>query len=137
MHEQANDTPDYGIPWLFDHPAPVAHENYYGFEHGNFLKTDVDMGTAKFEHDFSPHITMRSQARYANYARNARITEAKTLTNITPDTPLEDIDVTRNQIAVDSAETFFENQTDVIFHLPHWIHPPQAGDRSRSRARNL
>jgi catecholate siderophore receptor len=115
LHEQADDTPDYGIPWLFDHPAPVEHENYYGFEHGNFLKTDVDMGTAKFEHDFSPHITMRSQVRYANYARNARITEAKTLTSVTPDTPLEDIDVTRNQIAVDSDETFFENQTDVIF----------------------
>ena len=117
LHEQANDTPDYGIPWLFDHPAPVAHENYYGFEHGNFLKTDVDMGTAKIEHDFSPGITMRSQVRYANYARDARITEAKLTTNpvVTPDTPLADIDVTRNQIAVNSAETFFENQTDVIF----------------------
>jgi catecholate siderophore receptor len=117
LHEQANDTPDYGVPWLFDHPAPVPHESYYGFEHGNFLKTDVDMGTAKFEHDFSPGITMRSQARYANYGRDARITEAKVTTNpvVAPETPLADIDVTRNQIAVNSGETFFENQMDVIF----------------------
>ena len=117
LHEQANDTPDYGVPWLFDHPAPVPHESYYGFEHGNFLKTDVDMGTAKFEHDFSPGITMRSQARYANYGRDARITEAKVTTSpaVTPETALADIDVTRNQIAVNSGETFFENQTDVIF----------------------
>jgi catecholate siderophore receptor len=115
LHEQANDTPDYGIPWLFDHPAPVSHENYYGFEHGNFLKTDVDMGTVKFEHDFNPHITMRNQTRYANYARDARITEAKITTDVLPSTPLEDIQVTRNQIAVNSGETFFENQTDVIF----------------------
>jgi catecholate siderophore receptor len=117
LHEQANDTPDYGVPWLFDHPAPVPHESYYGFEHGNFLKTDVDLGTAKFEHDFSPGITMRSQARYANYGRDARITEAKvtTIPVVTPETTLADIDVTRNQIAVNSGETFFENQTDVIF----------------------
>ena len=119
LHEQANDTPDYGIPWLFDHPAPVTHESYYGFESGNFLRTDVDMGTAKFEHDISPGITMRSQARYANYGRDARITEAKVTTSpvVTPETPLPDIEVTRNQIAVDSGETFFENQTDVIFTL--------------------
>ena len=75
------------------------------------------MGTAKFEHDFSPGITMRSQARYANYARNARITEAKVTTSpvVLPDTPLGRYAVTRNQIAVDSGETFLENQTDVIF----------------------
>lgn len=116
LHEQADDTPDYGIPWLFDRPAPVAHENYYGIEDGNFLKTGVDMGTVKLEHDFSPHITMRSQFRYTNYGRDARITEAKVTTDpvVTPDTSLEDIAVTRNQIAVDSAETFFANQTDVI-----------------------
>jgi catecholate siderophore receptor len=115
MHEQANDIPDYGVPWLFDRPAPVAHENYYGFEHGNFLKTDVDMGTAKLEHDFNPYISLRSQVRYANYAREARITEARVATGVTPDTPVADIEVLRNQIAVDSGETFFENQTDVIF----------------------
>ena len=117
LHEQANDTPDYGSLGSSITLRRYTHESYYGFEPGNFLRTDVDMGTAKFEHDFSPGITMRSQARYANYGRDARITEAKVTTSpvVTPETPLADIEVTRNQIAVNSGETFFENQTDVIF----------------------
>src|SRR5882757_4703411 len=40
---QENDIPDYGIPWYFNKPAPVARHNYYGFQHGNFLRTDVNM----------------------------------------------------------------------------------------------
>src|SRR6185437_8244942 len=54
LHQWADDTPDYGIPWLFNGPAPVERHNYYGFEHGNYLKTNVQIGTAKFEHDFNP-----------------------------------------------------------------------------------
>ena len=76
LHEGADDTPDYGIPWLFNGPAPVERRNYYGFEHGNYLKTNVDMGTVKFEHDVNSHITFRNQARYAHYHRDVRITEA-------------------------------------------------------------
>lgn len=113
LHEQADDTPDYGVPWFFDHPAPVPRENYYGFEHGNFLKTDVDMGTAKLEHDFSSSVHLRNQFRYANYSRGVRITEARLAPSVTPDTPLSDATVVRNQIAVNSAETFLQNQTDV------------------------
>src|SRR5262249_19228079 len=64
LHEQADDTPDYGIPWLFNGPAPVDRSNYYGFRHGNFLRTDVDVATAKVEHDFSNSIHIRNQARY-------------------------------------------------------------------------
>jgi catecholate siderophore receptor len=73
----ADDTPDYGIPWLFNGPAPVERRNYYGFEHDNYLKTNVDLGTVKFEHDFSTAISFRNQARYAHYHRDVRITEAQ------------------------------------------------------------
>ncbi len=99
----------------------MPRNNYYGFEHGNYLKTNVDMGTFKFEHDFSPGITFRNQARYAHYRRNARITEALVPTTdinddkVTPLTPLDDIMVNRHQIAVDSLETFLDDQSDVIF----------------------
>ena len=91
LHEQADDTPDYGIPWLFNGPAPVDRHNYYGFRHGNFLRTDVDVATAKVEHDFSSSIRLRNQARYGHYKRNAQITEAKIAGTPTLDTPLEDM----------------------------------------------
>src|SRR5262249_36062865 len=43
FHQNANDIPDYGIPWLFNGPAPVNRENYYGFQNGNFLRTYDDI----------------------------------------------------------------------------------------------
>jgi catecholate siderophore receptor len=113
FHQSADDTPDYGIPWLFNGPAPVRRENYYGFEHGNYLKTHVNVGTAEVEHDFTNGIRLRSQLRYAHYKRDARITEALIAGDPTIDTPLSDLDVDRNQIAVNSLETFLDNQTDL------------------------
>ncbi len=114
VHQQADDQPDYGIPWLFNGAAPVARDAYYGFSDGNFLRTRDDIGTAKVEHDFNSHLTMRTQVRYANYLRDVQITEARLLGTPAPSTPLSQIMVTRGQIAVDSAETFFQDQTDVI-----------------------
>ena len=48
--------PDYGIPWLFNGPAPVPRNNYYGFTDGNYLRTYDDIGTAKVEHDFNQQL---------------------------------------------------------------------------------
>ena len=77
FHQSENDTPDYGIPWLFNAPAPVARNNYYGFEDANFLRTNDDIVSAKVEHDVNRHITLRNVVRYAHEARNAQITEAQ------------------------------------------------------------
>jgi catecholate siderophore receptor len=122
LHQGADDTPDYGIPWLFNAPAPVDRRNYYGFEHGNYLKTNVDMGTARFEHDFSSKLSIRNQTRYAHYHRDLRITEAQIGTTfagvkVTPATPLDEVQVNRNQIAVNSLETFLQDQVDVTMHF--------------------
>jgi catecholate siderophore receptor len=133
LREGADDTPDYGIPWLFNGPAPVERRNYYGFEHGNYLKTNVDMGTVKLEHDVNSHITFRNQARYAHYHRDVRITEpqidATTLDADPLATPLGQIGVLRNLITVDSTETFLQDQADVImkFHTGSLRHTLVAG----------
>jgi catecholate siderophore receptor len=113
FHLSADDIPDYGIPWLFNGPANVPRNNYYGFKDANFLDTDADIGTARLEHDFNESISLRNQWRYARYNREAQITEARLAGTVTPTTPLSAINVTRNQIAVDSVETFLQNQTDL------------------------
>ena len=117
FHLTANDIPDYGVPWYFNEPAPVDRANYYGFEEGSFLDTTADMGTIRFSHEFTPNITIRDQARYASYGRNGRITEARLPTSATPDTPLDQIQVNRNQIAAESTETFLQNQLDATFQF--------------------
>ena len=120
FHFNENDIPDYGIPWLFNKPAPVARHEYYGFRSGNFLQTNVNMGTLKAEHDIDGWATLRNSIRYANSERHARITEPQlnTATSglITPATPLAQLQVNRNQIAVYSNESFLWDQLDATIH---------------------
>ncbi len=47
FHQTADDIPDYGIPWLFNGPAPVNRTNYYGFADGNYLRTYDDIGSSE------------------------------------------------------------------------------------------
>jgi catecholate siderophore receptor len=120
FHFNENDIPDYGIPWYFNHPAQVARHNYYGFRDGNFLDTNVNMGTVKAEHDIDGWATLRNTIRYANNERHARITEPQvnnaTAGLITPTTPLDQVNVNRNQIAVYSNESFLWDQLDATVH---------------------
>jgi catecholate siderophore receptor len=113
FHQAENDIPDYGIPWRFNEPAPVARNSYYGFADTNFLDTRADIAGAKVEHQFGSNVIATNQLRYANYGRQAQITEAKIPASVTPSTPLDVIKVDRNQITVDSTETFLQNQFDV------------------------
>ncbi len=121
FHFTENDTPDYGIPWFYSRPAPVPHHNYYGFRNTNFLRTNVDIATAKIEHDFGDVLTFRTQLRFANYPRSAQITEPQINTtvnpNMTPATPMADLVVNRNQITVDSVEGMLWGQSDATAHF--------------------
>lgn len=116
FHQNEDDIPDYGIPWLFNNPAPVNRANYYGLRDGNFLRAYDDIGTVKADHDVNGAITVRDQFRYANYARDVLITEPL-LTGVTSSTPLTDMRVTRHEIGVHSTETFLDDQLDLIAHF--------------------
>src|SRR5579859_2239230 len=133
MHQSEYDIPDYGLPWLYEAsagaksaiaiPSPVSRSNFYGFEHGDYLRTNDDIGTVRVEHDVSDTVTVSNQLRYANETRNFRITEpqidnaaapgASATTRLyAPGTPLSSILVSRNQIYGDSAETMLDDQLD-------------------------
>jgi catecholate siderophore receptor len=118
LHQQEYNTPDYGLPWLFASPAPVSRDNFYGFRDTDYLRTQVDIGTIKIEHDFNDNISIRNQFRYASYDRAIRVTEPQVnYTGVTPSTPLSAITVNRNMIAVTSQETFLQDQTDLTIRF--------------------
>ena len=114
FHQNADDIPDYGIPWLFNGPAPVPHNNYYGLKDDNYLRTYDDIGTAKVEHDVNGNFMLRNQVRYANYVRDALITEPQVPSSLTLGTPLSSIAITRHEIGVNSVESFLDEQADMI-----------------------
>src|SRR5262249_52918442 len=113
FHQMADDTPDYGIPWLFNGPAPVNRNNYYGFPDANYLRTNDDIGTARLERDLGKGVTIRNQFRYANYSRDVLISEARLAGTVTTSTPLSSITVNRGQLGATSDETYLVNQTDL------------------------
>ena len=129
FHQGESDIPDYGLPYFRGEPAPVSRDNYYGFV-DDYLHTQVDIGTARFEHDFSSSITLRDQIRYANYARQWRDMEPQVNTKgVTATTPLDDISVNRALQGGHSVETFLQNQMDLLanFHTGFIEHNLAAG----------
>jgi catecholate siderophore receptor len=115
FHQSEADTPDYGVPWLLNQPAAVPRQYYYGFR-DDYLNTGVDIGTIKLEHDFNDDVTVRDQARFANYSREFRITEPQ-LTNTSPETPLSSSYVTRNELGGHSVESYLWDQLDLKAHF--------------------
>ena len=116
FHQNEDDVPDYGIPWLFNGPAPVNRSNYYGLENGNYLRTYDDIGTLKLERDVNSKLTIRDQVRYAQYRRDVLITEPQ-LNGYSLVTPLSAMQVTRHEIGVNSTETFLDEELDVVAHF--------------------
>ncbi|WP_213807546.1 TonB-dependent siderophore receptor [Granulicella sp. dw_53] len=89
FHFTESDTPDYGLPWLFNGVAPGSiRHNYYGFADQNYLKTSDDILTGKLDHNFSPDVSLHSIARWANYPRQAMITEPQICSNASASVPV-------------------------------------------------
>ena len=125
-HLQEYDTPSYGLPWLNGRPAPVNVGNFYGYKDSDYFRTNVDIGTARIEHDFNDNISVSNQLRYGSYQRALSVTEplitgytASTIgNNIVPKTiPINSILVHQHTIGLTSRETIVDNDTDVTLHF--------------------
>jgi catecholate siderophore receptor len=67
FHQQEDNIPDYGIPFVAGRPAPVDRSNFYGLVNYDRNQTNVNIVTAKLSHDFSDDLTVTETARYGNY----------------------------------------------------------------------
>jgi catecholate siderophore receptor len=103
FHQEEDNIPDYGIPFYAGKPAEVDRSNYYG-NSNDFLKSNTDISTVKFEHDFSDDLSIRNQTRYARYQRDVQISNPSSSNGIT---------ATRSMIIRKSLETYLGNQTDL------------------------
>jgi catecholate siderophore receptor len=74
LHQQEDNIPDYGIPFLFGQPAPVAHNSFYGLPSDDRFKTDVDVVTLRGDHRFNDTFTLNDTMRYGHYWFDSRQT---------------------------------------------------------------
>src|SRR5262249_46850993 len=66
LHQQENNVPDTGIPFLNGRPAPVPRESFYGLS-SNSVTTHDDIATARYKNDFSSNVVLSDPVRYAHY----------------------------------------------------------------------
>ncbi|HEY4213909.1 MAG TPA: TonB-dependent receptor [Steroidobacteraceae bacterium] len=76
LHQHEDNIPDYGVPFLFDRPAPVSRDTFYGLPSDDRFGTKVDVVTGRLQHSFSDTWTISDTARYGHYYFLSRETAA-------------------------------------------------------------
>ena len=69
------DQPDYGIPPLNGHPAPVDTKTFYGFTDDRTIQ-DVQTVSARIVHHVNDNLTLRNETQFSHYSTEARATNA-------------------------------------------------------------
>jgi catecholate siderophore receptor len=112
-----NNLPDYGIPFVDGRPAAVDRSNFYGLVNYDRTRTNTNIGTIRFEHDFVDDVTISDSLRYANYGF-LYLVDGSFLGNDfvdapPPGTPYADITVSRDQPSSGGTTSLLINRTDV------------------------
>ena len=69
------DQPDYGVPPLNGHPAPVNRGTFYVYTDDRTIQ-DVQTFSARIKHRFNDDVTVRNQTQFSHYSTEARATNA-------------------------------------------------------------
>ncbi|SAL17245.1 TonB-dependent receptor [Caballeronia humi] len=67
------DQPDYGVPPLNGHPAPVDRKTFYGFTDDRTIQ-DVQTLSARIVHRVNENVTLRNETQFSHYSTEARAT---------------------------------------------------------------
>ncbi|MGO9947172.1 MAG: TonB-dependent receptor [Steroidobacteraceae bacterium] len=115
--QEENNLPDYGIPFIDGAPANVERSNYYGLANYDRTRTNTNIGTIRFEQDFTDDITLSDSLRYANYGFQYLVTGAFLGNDFVaappPGTPYADILVSRDQPSSAGTTALAINRTDL------------------------
>jgi catecholate siderophore receptor len=115
--EEENNLPDYGIPFIDGAPASVDRSNYYGLANYDRTRTNTDIGTLRFEHDFSDRLEISDSLRYANYGFEYLVTGPFLGNDFVapppPGTPYSQIEISRDQPSSAGTTSLLINRTDL------------------------
>jgi len=119
FHLSQDNLSDYGVPWVpatnsvlaayRDQPAPVPRDTFYGLTERDHEETRSDLATTRFDHDFSPRLSLRSQLRYGRSTRDSIATPPRFASN---DSTL----VNRELRSWITEDEIWDEQTDLTLH---------------------
>ena len=117
LHQQENNRPDAGIPFLDGRPAPVPRDAYFGLI-SDTVSTQDDIGTFRYKHDFNADISIADTLRAAHYLFDYQDTMPNYGDTVpTAATPLASILVGRDAPDSSGSATNFDNQTELTAHF--------------------
>jgi catecholate siderophore receptor len=112
LHQQENNRPDVGIPFVNGAPAPVPSNLDYGLT-SDYFKTDIDVATLKLRHEFNDDIAVTNTSRFGSYDFNDHFA-APNFGNSPPypAQPLSTIGVGRDAPSSSGVQTNLTDQLD-------------------------
>jgi catecholate siderophore receptor len=117
MHQQEDNTPDVGVPFVNGHPAPVPRDAFFGLASDRNV-THVDIVTGRLTRDFGQSISFSDTVRYAHYGYYY-VFDAPNFgaTPPTAATPLSSILVGRDSPSSTAVQTELANQLDLTLRF--------------------
>ena len=121
-HQEEDNIPDYGIPFLWGEPAPVNRSNYYGLKNYDRTQTDVNIVTAVLKHEFNDDVSISNSFRYASYWSKYLVTAPHFGNGTTggvpaAGTPLDDILVYRDRPSSAGTQQYITDHTDLTYRF--------------------
>jgi catecholate siderophore receptor len=117
LHQEENNRPDVGIPFVNGQPAPVSRKGDYGLL-GDHQTANDDIVTGRYVHEFNDKLSLSDTVRYANYQYGYFFAAPNFGTEaITATTPLSSILVGRDAPSSSGTQTNLTNQTDLVWRV--------------------
>jgi catecholate siderophore receptor len=120
LHQEEDDIPDYGVPFVAGKPAPVPRNTYYGLPTDDRYQSRVDVATARVEHDFGGGFSFTENARAGNYWFNSRETAphydpSGVIVPPFSTTPLNTIEIFRDRPSVEGTVKTLMSESDLSY----------------------
>jgi catecholate siderophore receptor len=117
LHQQDNDLPDYGIPFVGSTPAAVDRSTYYGLTNYDRTRSEADIATARFETRISDPLAFENSLRYAHYNFQYLFSGPNLADDYTevppPGTPLDQVLVYRDQASSEGSQKELVDHADL------------------------
>jgi catecholate siderophore receptor len=118
LHQQEDNTPDYGIPFAYGAPVPVPRNTYYGLPTDDRTRGRDDVVTARFKDQITDKLWVTDTARLGNYFFDSRETAAHYGTAPpVPGTPLDTVLTFRDRPSVQGTVHTLMNDANLHFRL--------------------
>jgi len=124
MHQEEENVPDYGVPYVNGRPLRVPRSTFYGVSNQDRERTVTDVFTARAQHQFNDAITVRNTFRMGSYWRELNATAPRIATTTSTGaafnaltTPLGQTLIRREPQVRTGYDSIIVNQTEALLAL--------------------